>query len=29
VFRFSPLAEVGESLYLLSSGSIYGLHRGW
>ncbi|MGN6794796.1 MAG: DUF5937 family protein [Streptosporangiaceae bacterium] len=28
-FAFSPLAEVGESLYLLSSGSIYGLHRGW
>jgi hypothetical protein len=28
-FAYSPLAEVGESLYLLSSGSIYGLHRGW
>ena len=28
-FAFSPLAEVGESLYLLSSGSIYGPHRGW
>ncbi len=28
-FAYSPLAEAGESLYLLSSGSIYGLHRGW
>ncbi|HKR71204.1 MAG TPA: hypothetical protein VJT16_20385 [Streptosporangiaceae bacterium] len=28
-FAFSPLGEVGESLYLLSSGSIYGLHQGW
>jgi len=28
-FAYSPLAEVGESLYLLSSGSIYGLHRAW
>ncbi len=28
-FAYSPLAEVGESLYLLSSGSMYGLHQGW
>ena len=28
-FAYSPLAEVGESLYLLSSGSMYGLQRGW
>jgi DNA-binding transcriptional ArsR family regulator len=28
-FAYSPLAEIGESIYLLSSGSIYGLHRAW
>ncbi len=28
-FAYSPLAEVGESLYLLSKGSVYGLHQGW
>jgi DNA-binding transcriptional ArsR family regulator len=28
-FAYSPLAEVGESLYALAAGSVYGLHRGW
>ena len=28
-FAYSPLAEVGESLYALAGGSVYGLHRGW
>jgi hypothetical protein len=28
-FAFSPLAEVGLSLYLLSGGEVRGLHQGW
>lgn len=28
-FAYSPLTEVGESLYMLACGSVYGLHRGW
>jgi DNA-binding transcriptional ArsR family regulator len=28
-FAYSPLAEVGESLYVLASGSFCALHRGW
>jgi len=28
-FAYSPLAEVGESLYLLASGTAGRLHRGW
>lgn len=28
-FAFSPLAEVGESLYLLARGRIPPVHRGW
>ncbi|HLI43900.1 MAG TPA: DUF5937 family protein [Acidimicrobiales bacterium] len=28
-FAYSPLTEVGESLYLLHSGNAAGLHHGW
>ena len=28
-FAYSPLAEVGESLYLLASGPVHGVHREW
>lgn len=28
-FAYSPLAEVAESLYVMHSGTIPGLHRGW
>jgi DNA-binding transcriptional ArsR family regulator len=28
-FAYSPLAEVGESLYMLSSGRIHPVHREW
>lgn len=28
-FAFSPLAETGLSLYLLSGGEVRGLHQGW
>jgi len=28
-FAFSPLAETGLSLYLLSGGEVKGLHQGW
>jgi DNA-binding transcriptional ArsR family regulator len=28
-FAYSPLAEVAESLYVLHSGQIPALHRGW
>ena len=28
-FAYSPLAEVAESLYVLHSGQIPLLHRGW
>lgn len=28
-FAYSPLAEVGESLYMLASGRIPPVHRGW
>ncbi len=28
-FAYSPLTEVGESLHVLTSGSVYGLHREW
>jgi hypothetical protein len=28
-FAYSPLAEVAESLYVLHSGQVPPLHRGW
>ncbi len=28
-FAFSPLAEVGLSLYLISGGEVKGLHQAW
>jgi DNA-binding transcriptional ArsR family regulator len=28
-FAYSPLTEVAESLYMLHSGDIHALHRGW
>jgi DNA-binding transcriptional ArsR family regulator len=28
-FAYSPLTEVAESLYMLHSGQIHPLHRGW
>src|SRR5215475_3156737 len=28
-FAYSPLAEVGESLYLLSLGPVHGVHEEW
>jgi biotin operon repressor len=28
-FAYSPLTEVAESLYMLHSGDIHPLHRGW
>jgi DNA-binding transcriptional ArsR family regulator len=28
-FAYSPLAEVAESLYMLSSGRVHHVHRGW
>ncbi|HKR70162.1 MAG TPA: hypothetical protein VJT16_15075 [Streptosporangiaceae bacterium] len=28
-FAFSPLAEVGLSLYLLAGGDVKGLHQAW
>jgi DNA-binding transcriptional ArsR family regulator len=28
-FAYSPLAEVAKSLYMINSGTIHPLHRGW
>jgi DNA-binding transcriptional ArsR family regulator len=28
-FAFSPLAETAKSLYMINSGTIHPLHRGW